>query len=252
MLVSETKTTLELYDAEGKKHIILREDIDTLTASNNSLMPVGFEKEIKPEDMLNLLEALTQRGKFLPLPLRKVATVVSTQGMFFSKQGQVERLIFPDWKPKTFQGVPFQLVDPQGSRVPNVILLHGPQGNTPPKMPKRVSLPCNSPAGAIHFLSGVSGWGFPFGTKGSVSMIVRLTYSDGKTEDHELKNGIHFADYIRRVDVPESKFAFKLRGQQIRYLSIHPKRKEMIKQIDLIKGSDRSAPIVMAVTVETR
>ncbi len=42
-------------------------------------------------------------------------------------------------------------------------------------------------------------------------MIVRLTYDDGKTEDHELKNGVHFADYIRRVDVPESKFAFALR-----------------------------------------
>ena len=33
-------------------------------------------------------------------------------------------------------------------------------------------------------------------------MIVRLHYADGKTEDHELKNGVHFADYIRRVDVP--------------------------------------------------
>ena len=39
-------------------------------------------------------------------------------------------------------------------------------------------------------------------------MIVRLHYDDGKTEDHELKNGVHFADYIRRVDVPGSEFAF--------------------------------------------
>ena len=36
--------------------------------------------------------------------------------------------------------------------------------------------------------------------------------ADGKTEDHPLKNGEHFADYIRRVDVPGSKFAFALRG----------------------------------------
>ena len=42
-------------------------------------------------------------------------------------------------------------------------------------------------------------------------MIVRLTYDDGKTEDHELRNGVHFADYIGRFDVPESKFAFALR-----------------------------------------
>ena len=59
-------------------------------------------------------------------------------------------------------------------------------------------------------LSGVSGWGFPYGEKGSVSMIVRLHYADGKTEDHPLRNGVEFADYIRTVDVPGSKLAFTL------------------------------------------
>lgn len=251
MLASETKTSIELYDAEGKKHILLREDIDELIATPSSLMPEGFEKQIKPDEMVNLLSFLTQRGKYLPIPLNKVATIDSTHGMFFEKEGITERLIFPDWKPKTFEGVPFVLVDPKGGKVPNTILLHGPQGNVPPRMPKQVTLPCNAPAKSIHFLSGVSGWGHPLGQRGTTSMIVRLHYKDGKSEDHELKNGIHFADYIRRVEVPESKFAFRLRNQQMRYLAIHPKRNEVIKTIDLIKGEDRSAPIVMAVTVET-
>jgi hypothetical protein len=83
-------------------------------------------------------------------------------------------------------------------------------------------------------------------------MIVRLNYADGKSEEHELKNGEHFADYIRKVDVPGSKFAFALRQQQIRYLSITPKRTDTpVKTIELVKGKDDSAPIVMAVTVET-
>ena len=43
-------------------------------------------------------------------------------------------------------------------------------------------------------------------------MIVRLHYADGKTEDHELKNGVHFADYIRASTCPGSKLAFKLAG----------------------------------------
>ena len=111
------------------------------------------------------------------------------------------------------------LVDPQGDRVPNVVLLYGPQGKFPPRMPRSVELPCNAQAKAIHFLSGVSGWGYPYGRKGSVSMIVRLHYADGTVEDHPLENGVHFADYIRVVDVPGSKLAFNLRGQQIRYLS---------------------------------
>jgi len=83
-------------------------------------------------------------------------------------------------------------------------------------------------------------------------MTVRLHYADGKTEDHPLANGEYFADYIRRVDVPQSKFAFDLRGKQLRYLSVPVDRAEPLTKIELVKGEDRSSPIVMAVTVETR
>src|SRR5262249_18282010 len=183
--------------------------------------------------------------------LGKAATIVSTRGMFYSPDAVVERLIFEDWSPKTFEGVPFHLVDPQGDRVPNVILLNGPNGTIPPKMPKAVRLPCNAPAKAIHLLSGVSGWGHPGGRPGSVSMIVRLHYEDDQTEDHPLKNGEHFADYIRRVDVPGSKFAFALRSQQVRYLAVQPSRPTPIKEIEFVKGLDSTAPVVMAVTIES-
>jgi hypothetical protein len=52
------------------------------------------------------------------------------------------------------------------------------------------------------------------------------------------------------VDVPGSKLAFKLRGQQIRYLAVHPRKNGQIERIELVKGPDETAPIVMAVTVE--
>jgi hypothetical protein len=251
MLASETKSFIELIDTEAKKQTVLREDIDEIKASDRSLMPEGFEKQLSKPDLVNLLEFLTQRGKFLPLPLDKIATIVSTKGMFHSEEATVERLIFPDWKPKVFQGIPFNLVDPQGDKYPNVIMLHGTNGTIPPKMPKQVKLACNGPANAIHLLSGISGWGFPATPKGSVSMIVRLHYADGKTEDHLLKNGEVFADYIRKIDVPDSTFAFALRGQQIRYLAVRPKRPtEIITDIEFVKGPDSTSPIVMAVTVE--
>jgi putative heme-binding domain-containing protein len=252
LLASETKTSIELIDVEAKKRVLQRDNIEQLTASSKSLMPEGFEKQLSETDVVNLLEFLTHRGQYLPLSLEKVATIVSTQGMFYRKEAQAERLIFPNWKPKTFKGVPFYLVDPKGDRVPNVVLLNGPEGEFPPKMPKSVKLPCRSAAKAIHLLSGVSGWGFPYSEKGSVSLIVRLHYADGKKEDHELKNGEHFADYIRRVDVPKSEFAFPLRGQQIRYLAVVPQRGETIEEIEFVKGEDRTAPVIMAVTVETK
>jgi putative heme-binding domain-containing protein len=252
LLASETKTSVELIDAQAKKIVLLRENIDELRASTKSLMPEGFEKQMSEVELTNLLEFLTQRGKYLPLSLEKVATAVSTKGMFYSEEATGERLVFADWKPKTFDGVPFLLVDPQGAKVKNVVLLHSENGAIPPKMPRSVRLPCNSAARAIHLLSGVSGWGYPYSQRGSVSMVVRLHYEDGKTEDHELKNGEQFADYIRRVDVPGSKFAFALRGQQIRYLAITPKREDRIREMELRKGPDATAPVVMAVTVETR
>lgn len=252
LLASESVTSLELFDSQGKRHLLQRDNVDQLVASTKSLMPEGFEKLISNEELANLLEFLTQRGKYLPLPLEKVATTLSTQGMFFSKDAEMERLIFKDWSPKTFKDVPFYLVDPKDDRVPNVILLYGPQGKIPPKMPKSVKLPVNSAAKAIHLLSGVSGWGYPYSKKGTVSMLVRLHYSDGKSEDHELLNGEHFADYIKRNDVPKSEFAFALRNQQIRFLSVQPKRADTISHIEFLSGFDQTAPVVMAVTVETK
>jgi putative membrane-bound dehydrogenase-like protein len=252
MLAGESRTAIEIIDTEAKRHAISREDIDELVGSKKSLMPEGFEKQVKPEELRDLLEFLTTRGKFFPLDLAKVATVVTTRGMFFSEESEIERMVFPDWSPKSFEGVPFYVVDPNGDRRPNAVLLYSTNGITPRRMPKSVSLPCRSPARSLHFLSGVAGWGSPIGEKGSVSMIVRLHYADGSKEDHELRNGIHFADYIRVENVPESKLAFRLRGQQLRYLSVEPRKAESIDTVELVKGPDQTAPIVMAITVETR
>ncbi len=124
----ESKTALELIDAESKRRTVLQEDVDQLIASSKSLMPDGFEKQVSQNDIVNLLEFLTARGKCVPIDLAKVATAVSTKGMFTSELAGRERLIFPDWKLKTFDGVPFALVDSQGDRVKNVIMLHGPKG----------------------------------------------------------------------------------------------------------------------------
>ncbi len=251
LLAAETRTTIELLDAEAHKQVILREDIDQMAGTKRSIMPEGFEK-LPLDDLVNLLEFLTARGRFFPLPLDRVATAVSTVGMFYDHAATAERLIFPDWKPRTLCDVPFYPIDPQGDRVRNVVLLYGPQGTFPPQMPKSVSVPCNATAKAIHLLSGVSGWGYPAGNLGSLTMTVRLVYADQQVEDHSLLNGEHFADYIRQVDVPGSKFAARLRDQQIRCISIVPARHVEIEHIEFIKGDDATAPIVMAATVETQ
>ncbi|WP_438269990.1 PVC-type heme-binding CxxCH protein [Paludisphaera mucosa] len=252
LMASESKTAVELLDADAKTHVVLREDIDEMTASRKSLMPEGFEKQVSEADLKDLLAFLTQRGKYLPLDLRKAAGVVTTRGMFYASESPVERLVFADWGPKEFQGVPYQLIDPKGGRTPNAIMLNGPIGEVAPKMPRAVELDCNAPARAIHILGGIGGWAYNGGEPSkSVSMIVRLHYADGEVEDHPLLDGVHLSDYIRPVEVPGSELAFNLGGRQLRHVKVVPGRAGPIARIELVKGDDRTAPVVMAVTVET-
>jgi len=252
MLAGESRTTITMIDSEANEHVIQRKEIDELAASPKSVMPEGYEQQLTEQQLANLLEFLTHKDRFLPVPLNRYATAVSTKPLFTDDPNGPDRLIFSDWKTKTFNGVPFSLTDPQGQSNPNIILLNGPRGSLPPQMPRSVSLPCNTAARKIHLLSGVGGWSYPYDRRETVSMIVRLEYADGKLEEHPLVNGVHFADYISRQDVPGSEFAFALRGQQIRYLAITPQREAPIKSIELVKGPDQTAPIVMAVTIECR
>lgn len=250
MLAGETKTSITIVDSQAKRIDVARDEIDELNPSRKSVMPEGFEKQLSTSELTDLLEFLTDAGPYIPLPLDRFATAVSTKGLFHDGDDGPDRMVFSDWSPKVFEGVPFVLTNPEGKRRPNIILLHGPLGTLPPRMPKSVKLPGGVAASTIYLLSGVGGWSFPAHSDKSVSMIVRLVYHDGGVEDHELRNGVHFADYIRRVDVPESSFAAMLGNQQVRIVSVKPKRTDTIQSIELIKGSDQTAPIVMAVTIE--
>ena len=147
--------------------------------------------------------------------------------------------------------MPFVLVDPKGDKVPNVVLALRSPGQVPAADAQvgRARLQrerAGDPLPERRQRLGLSLWA----ARGASRLIVRLHYADGTVEDHPLENGVHFADYIRVVDVPGSKLAFKLGEQQIRYFSVEPKRKDPIERIELVKGPDRSAPVVMAVTVE--
>ena len=252
LMAGESASSIDLIDNAGQHQAILREDIDELRRTGKSLMPEGFEKQLTRTELADLMEFLTQHTKFVPLDMHRVATITSASGMFQTPASKSESLVFDDWGVKTVNGVPFYPIDPQGGRVRNVIMLHGDRGTMPPKMPQSVELLCGVAAKAIHFLSGVSGWGFPASQTGTTSMIVRLHYADGKTEDNSLINGVHFADYNGHTDVKGSQLAFSLGRQQIRYFKIEPTRSEPIVTVELIKGPDVTAPVVMCVTAEQK
>jgi serine/threonine protein kinase len=189
-------------------------------------------------------------GKYLPLPLDGAVTSSSARGLFDDSGREEDKLIFPTWGPQRACGVPFYVMNPLAGWANNVIVLHSRHGAISQRMPRSVSVACNRPARRIHLLGGVSAWGYPLGEKGTVSLIVRLHYADGQVEQHPLRNGIHYGDHVQIVDLPESQLALRLGENQVRYLAIRPGRAEMIARIEFVKGSDESAPVVVAVTVE--
>jgi len=63
LLAAETPVNVTLRRAEGMQDVILRTNLEALTATGKSLMPEGLENQIAPEQMADLLEFLLQMAK---------------------------------------------------------------------------------------------------------------------------------------------------------------------------------------------
>ncbi len=62
MIANETSVSLTLRRQEGKEDVLLRADIDELAASGQSLMPEGLEKDLKPQELADLIAFLGSTG----------------------------------------------------------------------------------------------------------------------------------------------------------------------------------------------
>src|SRR6202007_1320395 len=56
ILGAQTGTSVEIIDADAKRHTLAKTDIATMKETDKSLMPEGFEKVMKPEELTDLLE----------------------------------------------------------------------------------------------------------------------------------------------------------------------------------------------------
>ena len=57
-LDTETQTSVEMLDATGERHVIQRKDIESMNASQLSIMPVGLIDDFKPADTASLMAYL--------------------------------------------------------------------------------------------------------------------------------------------------------------------------------------------------
>jgi putative membrane-bound dehydrogenase-like protein len=55
VLTNETSTSVTVVGADGKGVVVLRDNLESLTNSGKSAMPEGLEKDLKPQDVADLL-----------------------------------------------------------------------------------------------------------------------------------------------------------------------------------------------------
>ena len=200
--------------------------------------------------MADLLSFLAKRGTHAPLNTSSVATINSSQGLPGFRGRPGDKFELDSYGRVEVRGVPFELIDPQGDRIANIIGLQQRSSRRPSTLPESVSIDCSGNVQAIHLLGGVAWAAYPRFDGETTSMIVRQHYADGSANDFELINGKHIVTYEAGENVPESEMAIEANGKQIRYLKIPADADKELKKIEFLKGDDFSIPLVFAVTVE--
>jgi hypothetical protein len=143
MLAGESSNALRLINSQGKEEQVLREDIQTMKASTKSLMPEGFEGSISKQEMADLLVFLNHRGRYTPLSLSGAATHSTARNLPGFRGSQGDMFSLKSYGKLDFDGIPFEIDEPQGGRVPNIIALQGqrPRGPGPGGRPPQAGSP---------------------------------------------------------------------------------------------------------------
>lgn len=162
-----------------------------------------------------------------------------------------EKIELPAYGHIDFEGVPFELQDPQEGRMANVIALQSSGGRFPTSLPSAATVLCSGAVSEIHLLATVLPFGPP--SRGeSACLVVRCLFEDGTTETHELYEGKDIASIRDKNETSNSKLAIDANGKHIRYTHIQLKDRKPLKSIEFAKGADLSIPLVFAVTVESQ
>ncbi len=196
-----------------------------------------------------------RRKTFQSLALGAAATADGRKGVYLGPAVAGDRVSLRRQGEVAVNGVPFLLPDPADLKSGrNVIVL---QGGVDPAavsrtMPASVEVPVSQPAGRLHLLGAVAGWGWPaVGAKEKVLTIL-IHYADGANELIELVNGVDIADHAGLIDVPGSARTSLVERGQLRYLWRdlgRPGRK--VERLTLRSAGGGPAPMIAALTMET-
>ena len=196
-------------------------------------------------------------GKFRTIDLRDAFTTNTARGIYQSQEIRDQTLRFTKTGTVNVGGIPFNIVGPDKAGGGNniVVLKGGPSRSYSKTLPQRVDVKAGGfKANRLHFLGGVTGWGYYNNDDRDDVMKVTIHTTQGQREGLVFKNGVEFADYIATIDVPGSKLAEGLvREHQLRCFS---KQLELgaveIERITLESLDTSAAPTTVAITARTR
>jgi putative heme-binding domain-containing protein len=257
LVAKETRDMVVLKNNEGDREI-RRSDIDLMVSTGLSLMPEGLES-LGADALRDILHFLvTDAGGFRVVDLQTAFTASSVKGLYDPVR-EPNNLRLKKYGIVMVENIPFQVMDPAKSlNGNNAVVLKG--GNAPDwycktSLPRAVEVPMGFACDRLHVLGGIAAWGTLDGTKkGRAVVKVTYSYADGKTETQVLYDGVEFSDWIKRVDVPGSKFVDGLieanRPGQLRWFTLQPKRKDPIHHLSLESYDNTMAPTFLAITAE--
>jgi putative heme-binding domain-containing protein len=259
------KTYQGIIEQQSEQQVVLRnqattvelsrDNIKSMQSTGRSLMPEGFES-LGAKNLRDLFTYLRQgAGNYRSIDLTGAFTTPTDEGMWRSRDQKSERIALKRYGMVRVEGIPFRI--PRPGATPsgdNAVVLKGGQGYAD-TLPQKRSIETNVKATKLHFLGGVGGWAYPWGDQqGHDAPVLKVTvhYADGDMEELVMRNGVEYADYVRRVDVPGSNFAKGLTegGRQARWFTKQLKKGGTIKQVELESYDNHVAPALLAITAE--
>jgi len=253
VIARENPTSLFLKFQGGEKEIKTA-DIKTRVNTGRSLMP-DVLGELGPDILRNIITYMqaTDGGKFRMLDLRPAFTTTTALGVYASQEVKDQSFEFRKTGTVPVEGIPFNVVGPERSPNNIVVLKGGPRNSYSKTLPQRVEVNAGGfKANRLHFLGGVTGWGFHGGEDKSDVLKITIHTTQGQREGIVCKNGVEFADYINRIDVPGSKYARGIvKDHQMRWFSKQLNLGAVeIDRITLESVDGDAAPTIVAITAE--
>jgi hypothetical protein len=251
IIARENDKQLTLHLPGGISQDIKIADIKSRQDTGLSLMPEGLEA--LGADTLRDIIAYLRSGssKYRALNLDGVFTTDTLQGLYNSREAKTDTVQPVHYGVVTVEGVPFALPDPSTTPTGgNAIVLKNSEHNKTyaGTMPQRVEIPVGYPAGNLHFLGGVAGWGGGPDLH-KPAMKVSIEHADGKKQVEELFTGDVFLDYPSVDDVPGSKRANGVVAKHhVRYFSLPVEDRAPITKVVLESYLNGISPTTLAIT----